>query len=60
LPVRRPRTKGKVERTIFYLQDNFLDQVLEQQIEITPELAQQIEKANPAFAERWCPRHRPD
>lgn len=35
------------------------ERVLEQQTEITPELAQQIEKANPAFAERHVESRRP-
>ena len=35
------------------------EQVLAQQLEITPELAQQIEKANPAFAERHVESSRP-
>lgn len=35
------------------------ERVLEQQIELTPELAHQIEKANPAFAERHVESTRP-
>lgn len=35
------------------------ERVLEQQLELTPELAQQIEKSNPAFAERHVESSRP-
>jgi hypothetical protein len=35
------------------------ERVLQQQIELTPELAAQIEKANPAFAERQVESSRP-